>query len=167
MAEAGVFRDDEHVELLRGEVVEMSPHGLGHVIAMERANEMLVAAYLGSPFAVRPQSTHLAGEISAPEPDLVVVPRAVNAHVDVGDSLLVVEVADSSLAKDRKVKRSIYAEAGAPRYWIVEISKRIIRLLEDPHGGDYHTERVVASEGTLTLPFIDIEVRAADLLPIG
>jgi Uma2 family endonuclease len=79
----------------------------------------------------------------------------------------VVEVADSSLAKDRKVKRGIYAEAGAPRYWIVEIPERMIRVLEDPHGGDYRTEKVVHADGALILPFIDVEVRAADLLPIG
>jgi Uma2 family endonuclease len=165
MAEAGVFGESERVELLDGEIVEMSPQGDAHVDVVERATEALVLAYAGSGLAVRPQSTHRAGARSMPEPDIAVVTARTGRILDVVESVLVVEVSDSTLASDRTQKRRIYAEAGAPRYWIVEIPQRQVRLLEEPEGGDYRTERVMREGEALDLPVVGTSIEVAAILP--
>lgn len=100
-----------------------------------------------------------------PEPDLAVVTAGTGRVVDVSESLLVVEVADSARATDRTEKRQLYAEAGAPRYWIVEIPERQVRVLEDLRGGDYRNERVVGEGDDLMLPVVGTAVAVSDILP--
>jgi Uma2 family endonuclease len=164
MVDAGILTPTDHVELLEGEIVEMSPQGDPHVEAIVRANKLFVLAYADGPYDVRPQLTHRAGPRSVPEPDLTVTP-AIPGVVEVSTSLLVVEVSDSTLTKDRILKRRIYAEAGAERYWIVEVGERQVRVLEDLSEGHYRTERVVDERGTLVLPGIDMPLAVADILP--
>ena len=82
-----------------------------------------------------------------PEPDPAVVAARTGRVLDVAESVLVVEVADTTLSSDRTVKRRIYAEAGAPRYWIVEIRERQVRVLEEPEAGEYQSERVIHEGG--------------------
>lgn len=164
MSEAGVFGPDERIELLDGEIVEMSAMGAAHIKACTRATEALVVAYLSSPYEVRPMSTHRAGPRSVPEPDLSVVARSENDVVEVEKSLLLVEVADSSLKIDREWKASIYARAGAPLYWIVEIPYRRVRVMSDPQGGDYRHESLVEEGGELVLPGVDRTVEVGALL---
>ena len=164
MAEVGIFGPDDHVELLDGEIVEMSPQGHAHGKACTKANETLVLAYSGSPYEVRPMITFRAGPRSVPEPDFGVVSRAEYGIVDVALSILIVEVSDSSLKVDREWKASIYARAGAPLYWIVEIPYRRVRVLSDPREGDYHRERVVDEDGELLFPGIERSVTVGSLL---
>jgi Uma2 family endonuclease len=164
MAEAGILGEDDRVELLDGRIVEMSPQGDAHVASVERATQALVLAYAGSGYAVRVQSTHRAGPRSMPEPDLAVVVAGTDRVLDVSESVLVVEVADTALATDRTAKRQLYAEAGAPRYWIVEIPERQVRVLEEPEGGDYVSERVIGQDGVLALPVVGTAVAVADIL---
>lgn len=164
MADVGILTPDDHVELLDGEIVELSPQGDPHVESVIRLTKVLVLAYADGPFDVRPQLTHRAGPRSVPEPDLTVTP-SIPGVVDVSTSLLVVEVCDSTLAKDRILKRRIYGEAGAPRYWIVEVGERQVRVLDDLYEGHYRVERVVGKDGTLILPGIDVPLAVADILP--
>jgi Uma2 family endonuclease len=165
MVDAGILTPDDHVELLDGEIVEMSPQGDPHVEAVVRATKVFVLAYADGPYDVRPQCTHRAGPRSVPEPDLTVTPT-IPGVVEVSQSLLVIEVSDSTLAKDRILKRKLYAEAGAPRYWIVEVGERQVRVLEEPDGEHYRVERIVDEWGTLMLPGIDVPLPVADILPI-
>jgi len=134
MARAGIFDEGPRVELLDGEVVEMSPQGDAHVHVSTRANHALVLAYDGTGYEVRPTSTFRAGPMSVPEPDFGVVPADTGRVLDTGESVLLVEVSDTSLSTDRRRKRGIYARTGAPCYWIVEIPKRQVRVLTDPSG---------------------------------
>jgi Uma2 family endonuclease len=164
MVDAGILGPDDHVELLDGEIVEMSPEGAAHAKACAGTNETLVVAYLSSPYEIRPMSTHRAGPRSVPEPDFSVVARAERDIIEVSKSLLLVEVSDSSLRIDRGKKASIYARAGAPLYWIVEIPYRRVRILTDPQDGDYRKESLIEEDGTLTLPGIDGTIDVAALL---
>jgi Uma2 family endonuclease len=164
MAEVGVLGEDERVELLDGRIVEMSPEGDAHAKAVRRLTAALVFAYVPAGFEVGVQSTHRAGPDEMPQPDLCVAPEAPGL-VTMSDSLLVIEVADSSLAKDRVWKRRLYAKAGAPRYWIVEIPERQVRVLEDLQGGDYRDERVVGEGDLLILPAVGTAVPVSDILP--
>ena len=164
MAEAGIFDEGPRVELLDGEVVEMSPQGDAHVHVSTRANHALVLAYDGTGYEVRPTSTFRAGPMSVPEPDFGVVPADTGKVPDTGESVVLVEVSDTSLSTDRRTKRAIYARTGAPCYWIVEIPKRQVRVLTDPRDGDYRSETIVPEAAALRLPVVGKEIPVARLL---
>src|SRR2546426_8305521 len=118
----GVLQPDDRVELLEGVVVAMAPQNPRHAVAGDLVADALRRA-VGERGAVRVQRSFVAGRYSVPEPAVAVVPGRLR---DYGRSrptaaLLVVEVADSSLAQDRITKAAIYAAAGIPEYWIVNL----------------------------------------------
>lgn len=135
MVELGMF-EGERVELLEGMIVQMSPHGPEHDSALERLNEILVKA-LTPRASVRVQSAFAANDGSEPEPDLAVVPRRDWSKQHPTEAHLVVEVAKSSLAKDRGVKAPLFASSGVPEYWIVNLVDRIIEVHAEPVRGAY------------------------------
>jgi Uma2 family endonuclease len=117
----GVF-EDERVELLYGTIVRMSPINEPHNDAMARLTELLVLA-LHTRARLRPASSFAAGEYSQPEPDLLLVERKkFEGRPD--RAFLVIEISESSLSTDRKIKKNLYAESGVPEYWIVNLVNR-------------------------------------------
>jgi Uma2 family endonuclease len=122
MIEAGIFDEDDRVELLDGALIEMSPEGPPHAEVIARLARWLIEGTDGDEWAVRVGSPVTLPPISEPQPDFAVVPRAdSNFRSHPGEAQLVVEVAMTSLRKDRVRKARIYAEAGLPRYWIVDL----------------------------------------------
>jgi Uma2 family endonuclease len=125
MAEAGYFLPDERVELIRGEIVEMTPIGSRHIACVIQLNRLLSS--LVPRVLVSPQCPlQLPGCESEPQPDLALLwPRedlASNPPTAI-DVSLVVEVADSSFPQDRDVKIPLYAESGIPEAWLVDVRK--------------------------------------------
>ena len=116
----GVF-EDERIELLRGLLVTMSPQGGPHATITAWLVQRLGIA-LGMDYDVRGHSPYAAGDDSEPEPDVSVSLRSAGVLEHPSTSLLVIEVAESSIRKDREVKSTIYAEAGVGEYWIVDLS---------------------------------------------
>lgn len=158
LVELGFFQD-ERLELLKGRLVLMSPQNAPHATAVRKLNKLLVRL-CGDVADVRPQSPILAGEDSEPEPDFAVVePSESTNHPET--ALLVVEVADSSLTRDRDVKGPIYAEAGYPEYWIVNLPERCVEIYRDPVNGRYRTASTALPGQTVrcvALPRIELEV---------
>jgi Uma2 family endonuclease len=152
LVDAGAFAN-ERVELLRGVLVTMSPQGNLHAwVTAELTRlfvEQLAALGLNTRFTVRPQLPYAAADDSEPEPDLAVVPREPFGAPHPDRALLVVEVADSSLRKDRDIKRGIYAEAGVPEYWIVDVAGAAVDVHTDPRDGAYRTTVRVGLGGEL------------------
>lgn len=160
---AGAF-GDERVELLRGVLVEMSPQNEPHVGSVSWIVRLLTLA-LGDRALVRPQSSLAMSDDSMPEPDVAVVPMA-PVGVPPSQVFLVVEVADSSLQKDRRVKAPIYAEAIVPEYWIVDIQGRAVEVYRDPSEGLYRSMDRVTDDGILRpLAFPDVAIAVADIVP--
>jgi Uma2 family endonuclease len=132
MVDAGILSEDDRVELLEGVIVLMSPQKEPHAHAIEELTEALVLQVNGR-YRVRPQLPLTLGDRSEPEPDLAVVPLpepgapAQNRRA----ALLVIEVAGDSLRKDRLAKARIYARAGIPEYWIVNLEERCIEVFRD------------------------------------
>ncbi|MGE0550816.1 MAG: Uma2 family endonuclease [Kofleriaceae bacterium] len=116
----GVF-EDERVELLRGMLVTMSPQGGPHATISSWLVQRLSVS-LGMDYDVRGHCPYAASDDSEPEPDISVSRRAQGLLEHPSSSLLVIEVAESSIKKDRRIKSSIYGEANVPEYWIVDIS---------------------------------------------
>lgn len=163
MVEAGILGDDDRVELLDGELIEVAPDGDDHVDVLGHLNGLLALAYVPAGYVLRPASTFRAGPRSVPQPDFGVVLASVRGVAEVEKSVLVVEVSVSSLSKDLRWKASIYARAGAPVYWVVDVVGRRVHVLEDTDGSRYRRERVVTRTDTLLLPGIGHAIQVRDL----
>ena len=128
---AGILHEEEHVELLEGVIAQMSPQQERHMKAMVRLTRWLSRA-LPDSYEVRPQGP-LTLLDSEPEPHLAVVladrPEGLEQHPR--SALLVVEVSGSSLALDRSVKARIYARAGIPEYWMVNLHEQYVEVHRD------------------------------------
>jgi Uma2 family endonuclease len=132
LVEAGVLGEDDRVELLEGVIVAMAPQNPPHAAGVARVYEAVRTA-VGRRAHVRSQLA-LVLRRSVPEPDLALVPGCVDdyerAHPTT--ALLVIEVADTSLKQDRLSKAAIYAAAGIPEYWIVNLRDEVVEVMRDP-----------------------------------
>ena len=152
MGEAGVFREDEHVELLHGVLVVKEPQGGGHGSMIEYLTSVLVRG-VGPAYGVRVQLALALGPHSEPEPDFAVVPArtrgAPRKHPHT--ALLVVEVARTSLRIDRGVKAALYARAGILEYWIVNLQDSVVEVHRDPEPAHarYRDRRVLQGSDVL------------------
>ena len=154
MGEAGIFGPDERVELIEGELVAMAPIGSYHAGVVGGLNRRL-AVQVGDRAFVWVQSPIRLDDHNEPQPDVALLhPRQDeyrNALPVPADVLLVIEVADSSLAFDRAVKANLYARAGIPEYWIVDLAGARTWVCRDPSPEGYRTE-TKADRGTVLEP---------------
>lgn len=165
LVELGVF-EDEKIELLRGMLVTMSPEGEEHIGVGHWLFKRLVRTFSDAQFDVRYAAPFAASDDSEPEPDLFVGPPVTTRRTDhPSRALLLVEVSNSSIRKDRKIKRDLYAEIGVPEYWIVDITKRIpvVEVYTEPSAIGYG-KLVTLRDGDILRPLhIPIEIAVADL----
>lgn len=172
MAEAGVFDPGERVQLLEGEIIAMTPQNSPHAVAIGKTERALERLY-GPNVWVRVQMPMLIDPDSEPEPDLAVVPGQPDAYLKEHPrtALLVVEVADTTLALDRDRKARIYARAGIPEYWIVNLTERCLEVYRDPmtppgQPASYRAARTLGPSETIApLAAPSTSVAVADLLP--
>jgi len=166
MGERGYF-DGVRVELLRGEIVVMSPMNWRHSLGVNLSSDVLrnVFAAIGW---VNLQSP-IATEDSEPEPDVSVYSgkaRDYSEHPTPGDALLVVEVAVSSLRYDMSRKAKFYAEEGVADYWVLDVDGRRLFVFRDPIDGAYSSQSTYGEAEAITpLAKPEAIVRVADLLP--
>jgi Uma2 family endonuclease len=164
LAELGMF-DDERVELLAGQIITMTPPGSPDSESVRRLTHLLVLA-LNDRAQVGVQLPLAISEISEPQPDLAVVPPGDYSHAHPTAALLLIEVAESSLRKDRLVKAALYAAAGIPEYWIVDIAGRALELYREPHGETYaQVARKDERETVSLLAFPDVRLAVREILP--
>lgn len=168
MAEAGVLHEDDRVELIDGEVISMSPIGIRHGAAVDRLNELLVLRV--TPRAtVKVQNPLRIDQHSEPQPDLVVARRREDfyaaGHPRPEDTLLVIEVGDSSARFDRVVKAPIYARSGVPEVWLVDLGADEVRVLRAP-SDDGYADVLVRRRGETVRPaaFPDLVLLVEDVL---
>ena len=140
MAEAGVFEPDARVELLDGEIVEMSPIGPLHSGVLAILTRFFIEQ-IGDRAICRVQSPLHLDKRSEPEPDLLLVqPRDdsyASAHPTPRDVLLLIELAESSIEKDRGEKLRLYARAGISEYWIIDLNRRVLIVHRRPTDSEY------------------------------
>jgi Uma2 family endonuclease len=133
-AETGVFDWNEKLELIWGEVVLLSPQGGAHAGASANLRDLLADVFPGA--GVRTHSPLTLDELNEPEPDVFVAAgpasRYLTRHPRASEILLVVEVADSTLAKDRNLKSTLYAQFGIPEYWILDLRSRHFEVFREP-----------------------------------
>jgi Uma2 family endonuclease len=138
MGEAGIFGEDDRVELVEGEIVEMTPIGWRHVESVNALNGVLADLRDTGRFVVSVQNPLVLGEHGEHYPDLVLYREGVRGRVpEAGDALVVVEVADTSVSYDRNVKLPLYARAGVSEAWLVDLRASIVEVHSEPHAGGY------------------------------
>jgi len=136
MVEVGILEEDEKIELLRGQLVTMSPVGSQHCAIVEWLNERLIRQ-LDPRYGVRPQMPFAADDWSEPEPDITVRRKDPTLRDHPRELLLLIEVSDSSLRKDRGLKLRIYAASGVPEYWIFDLQHDCVEVYTEPNGESY------------------------------
>jgi Uma2 family endonuclease len=167
MVEVGILGKDERIELIRGEILTMSPIGPRHCAFVDAFNYLLVTA-LGERAWVRVQGTVWLFADTMPEPDLTIFRRRGRsyreAHPMPQDILFIIEVADTSLTYDRRAKLALYAEAGIPEYWVVDADAEAIEVHREPEGQRYrHSTRVTGTATVSPLAFPDAVLRLPDI----
>ena len=154
MIEAGVFGQDERLELIDGGIVEMSPIGDRHAACVRRLNELLGQLCSGRAI-VDVQNPIIVGADYAPQPDLALLrPRAdyYAAHTPTAvDCLLVIEVADTSAEFDRQIKMPRYARGGVAELWLVDLERDVVLVYQDPMGDAYQHVEVFRRGETIAL----------------
>ncbi len=147
MGEAGILDEDDRVELIEGEIVEMPPIGSPHGGTVKSLTNTL-ARLVGDRAIVSVQDPVVLSDLSEPQPDIVLLrPREDfyrDSHPRPEDVLLLIEVADATAAYDRSVKLRLYARAGIPEYWIVDLGRALIEVNRAPRGDAYGVRREAA-----------------------
>ena len=149
MLRAGILHEDDRLELIDGQLIRMSPIGDPHIACINRLNRLLVERTTPS-IAVSIQNPVRVDEHNEPEPD-VVLTTALEGGPRPEDVLLLIEVADSSLEYDQDVKLPLYAQAGIPEVWIVNLRASQIEVHRAPSGDVYRTRHLAGPEDTLSL----------------
>lgn len=167
MQETGILSPDNRLELIRGELIEMSPSGSKHMAAVARLHLILIEL-LGRRALIISQSSVELDPFSAPEPDIAVLRYREDFYKDhlpgPNDIFLFIEVADTSLGMDRKTKGLLYAEHGIPEYWIVDLNGQCVEQYQLPGKEGYGRRTVVVPGQMLTLPGFDIQISVSEML---
>jgi Uma2 family endonuclease len=167
MAETGVFVRDARLELIRGEIVEMTPIGDPHALCVMLIGDAF--ADLRPTGIVNPQNPlRLPEQQSVPQPDIVLLRRRPDFRARpprVGDVLLLVEVSDSSLAYDRDVKIPLYAESGIPEAWLVDLNSKTVFVYRRPSTEGYQEVRQYRRGDAIALQaFPDVQFAVEEIL---
>lgn len=145
MGEAGIFGEDDRVELVEGEILEMTPIGWRHVESVNALTGLLADLRETGRFVVSVQNPLVLGEHGEHYPDLVLYREGVRGRVpEARDTLVVVEVADTSVYYDRNVKLPLYARAGVPEAWLVDLRAGVVEVHSEPHADSYGAVRTYA-----------------------
>lgn len=163
MGKAGILGENAPVELIEGDLIDMLPIGSRHAAVVGRLTHLLVQA-AGDRAIVWVQNPISINEHTMPQPDVALLkPRAdsySSAHPRPGDVLLIIEVAETTLEYDIKVKLPLYARAGVPEVWIIDLASSQITCYRNPSKSTYtSTEPVSLAEVGLTaLPGVSVDL---------
>lgn len=145
LIEDGLLTEDDRVELLEGEIVEMSPSGFPHVTCVANLNRFFTRQ-APDDILVLPGAPVILSDDSEPEPDLTLIgqrpPDSQGRHPRAPEVLLTIEVSDSSLSRDLHRKRRLYALAGIPEYWVVNVNDECVLRFRKPLGPEYSVEEI-------------------------
>ena len=154
MSEAGIFSENDKVELINGEIIEMSPIGRRHTACVNRLNSVF-SQLLGKKVIVAVQNPILLNNLSEPEPDIALLkPRTdfyESGHPQPQDIFLLIEVADSSIEYDRDVKIPLYASSGITEVWLVDIYQQVIIVYRYPSENGYRDIQILSRGEKLSI----------------
>lgn len=145
MGEVGIFRQGARLELIEGEIIEISPIGSLHAACVKFLSGLLHRLF-GDTYIVGVQDPIRLNDFSEPQPDVTLLRWRDDyyreAHPTPADVLLVIEVADTTVVADREVKVPLYAHAGIAETWLVNITEKLVEIYSNPAGGVYQRAEV-------------------------
>ncbi len=167
MAEVGIFGEDDHVELIAGEIITQMPIGTAHSSMVNRLNRCL-ARHAGERVIVSVQNPVALNDFSEPQPDVTLLrPRSdyyADSHPAPEDVMLLIEVADTSLAFDREEKIPLYAEAGIAEVWLVDLTDKSLTVFRSLTRGAYAEVPRHLSGARIAIPNVpDASLALSDL----
>lgn len=172
-AATGVFGPEPRVELIDGEVYKVAPMLPGHASVVSQVADLLAARLDQVRWVIRWQMPICLDDYSQPEPDVCVAgaprERYRDRHPMADDLALVVEVADTSLAFDRKVKVPLYARAAIPEVWVVSLPEQVVHRYSGPDmgAGEYRVTDAIEAPAHVPAHTLGIEIPVADILALG
>ena len=169
MIETEILTTSDRVELLEGQIVQMSPQQPPHAATTQRTFNYLSSLLVSKAF-LRMQLPITLPPNSEPEPDIAVVRidsrEYIDNHPTANDIFLLIEVADSTLNKDRKQKAQTYAKANITDYWVLDVNARQVYVLREPGDTTYQQETILSENDKLSLlAFPEIEVQVKQMFP--
>ena len=169
MAQAGIFGEDDRVELIDGEIVEMTPIGSRHAACVGKLTQILVGRCAGRAIVWIQNPVRLSGE-SEPQPDVALLRPRTDFYASEPpgppDVLLVIEVADTSLLYDRDFKAARYARGGIPEVWVVDLEGEQVHVFRDLKAGTYGVHETRSRGGSLRIPLSGVaELGVDDVIP--
>ena len=154
MSETGILSENDKVELINGEIIEMSPIGRRHTACVNRLNSVF-SQLLGKKVIIAVQNPIILNNLSEPQPDIALLkPRAdfyESGHPQPQDIFLLIEVADSSLEYDRDVKIPLYASSGITEVWLVDIYQQVIIVYRYPSENGYRDIQILSRGEKLSI----------------
>lgn len=168
MAETGILKEDDRLELLKGELVKMSPIGTRHAACVNRLLK-LFSQRVGDMAIVAVQNPIRLNDNSEPQPDLTILqPRAdfyATAHPQPGEILLLIEVADTTADFDRAVKIPLYAQNQITEVWLVDITAQTLELFREPTPTGYkYQQQLTLGDKVAMGVFPDVEIGVAEVI---
>ncbi|MDN3688518.1 Uma2 family endonuclease [Cyclobacterium jeungdonense] len=140
MAEMGILKPDDRLELIHGEIYEMSPIGSRHAAVVDHL-AMIMHQLAKGKFIVRVQNPVQIDGRNEPEPDISLLKHSTDfyasAHPKPADVLAIIEVADASIKFDKEIKLPLYASHGIQEYWIIDLGTNLIEVHTNPKKGTY------------------------------
>lgn len=153
VVDVGGFDEDDRVELLDGELWEMSPPGSPHT-AVTLLTEQALRKAVGDRYQVRRETPFALDETSQPQPDIALVPGTIRDyyHTHPTEAVLLVEISDSTLRHDRERKLAAYARNGIPEYWIVDLKAERVEVYREPVSSRYRSQTLHGRGERVPLP---------------
>lgn len=170
MDELGLLPAAERTELIEGQILVMAAKGTPHVLALRLARDRFEYLLSEQPVLVSTQDPIQLDDFSEPEPDLAVIRGDIldyaENHPRSQDVVLVVEVADSTLAYDLETKDKLYAESGILDYWVIDLKNRCLHIFREPSALGYGLHLTLSElDQASPLAFSELIIHIADLLP--
>ena len=167
MAEAGILRPEERVELVSGQILRLFAKGTAHSAAITRTRRLLESR-LGEQVLIRLQDPIVLDDYSEPEPDIAVVVLDPldyeDHHPTVSEVFLIIEIADSSLQYDCQVKAPVYAQSGIRDYWVLDVNARQLHVYRLPSPEGYQSVTVLAEEVVISpIAFPNCEITVKEM----
>lgn len=168
MAEVGIIKADERVELIAGEIVKMAPIGIPHAGCVRRLNGIFNKLLSGKAI-VDTQNPIDLNDDSEPEPDLILLrwrdDYYAEKHPQPEDILLLVEVADSTVKYHREVKIPLYAENGIDEVWLIDINQQLVEVYREGVGNSYqHKQQFFRGDSLSLQSFDDVSLTVDEIL---
>ena len=169
MAEVGILKESERLELIDGDIIEMSPIGNPHEARTSASHRLLAPLFIEGRVVLRVQGHVQLDENNRPEPDLALLKWRDDLYESESpapeDILLLIEVSDSTLASDRNVKLALYARFDIPEVWIENIPDRVVEAYANPVEGQYTESRIYRPGETITpRAFPDVSLSVSEII---